>query len=180
MNFLEIAQARQSCRSYDENRPVEQEKLDAILEVARLAPSACNGQPYHLSVCYGDIAKDVELATRGMGGLNKFAVQAPVAIVISEKPYVKTAAVGAKLKNNDYRSIDIGIVAAYITAEATAQGLSSCILGWLDDKKLREITGQDSPARLVILIGYPSEGDSLRKKVRKPLDDIVTILGEAE
>ena len=46
MNFLEIAQARQSCRAYDETREVEQEKLDAILEAARIAPSACNGQPY--------------------------------------------------------------------------------------------------------------------------------------
>ena len=51
MDFLEIARARQSCRSYDEARPVEQEKLDAVLEAARLAPSACNAQPYHFTVC---------------------------------------------------------------------------------------------------------------------------------
>ena len=51
MDFLEIARARQSCRSYDETRPVEQEKLDAVLEAARLAPSACNAQPYHFTVC---------------------------------------------------------------------------------------------------------------------------------
>ena len=98
MNFLEIAQSRQSCRSYDENRPVEEEKLNAILEAARLAPSACNGQPYHFTVCCGETAKEVALATRGMGGMNKFAVQAPVTIVISEKPYVKSAALGAKIK----------------------------------------------------------------------------------
>ena len=175
MNFLEIANSRQSCRSYDENRPVEQEKLDAILEAVRLAPSACNGQPYHLTVCRGETAKAAELATRGMGGLNKFAVQAPVAIIISEQPYVKTAALGAKLKNNDYRSIDIGIAAAYLTAEATAQGLATCILGWLDDQKLRAITGLDSPARLVILVGYPKEGETLRKKVRKDLNALITI-----
>ena len=47
MNFMEIAQTRQSCRSYDAARPVEQEKLNAMLAAARLAPSACNGQPYH-------------------------------------------------------------------------------------------------------------------------------------
>ena len=173
MNFMEIAQNRQSCRSYDEARPVEREKLDTILEAVRLAPSACNGQPYHLTVCSGQTAKNVELATRGMGGLNKFAVQAPIAIVISERPYVKTAALGAKLKHNDYRSIDIGIAAAYLTAEATAQGLSTCILGWLDDEKLRVITGIDSPARLVVLVGYPKDGENLRKKVRRNLDDVV-------
>ena len=53
MNFLEIAQTRQSCRAYDESRPVEPEKLDAVLEAVRLAPSACNGQPYHITVCQG-------------------------------------------------------------------------------------------------------------------------------
>lgn len=173
MDFLEIAQTRQSCRGYDETRPVEQEKLEKILEAARLAPSACNGQPYKLTVCRGAAAKEVALATRGMGGMNKFAVQAPVVIVISEMPYVKSAALGAKVKKNDYRSIDIGIVAAYLTAEATAQGLSTCILGWLDDEKIRKLCNLEYPARLVITLGYAKEGDTLRKKVRKDLTELV-------
>ena len=174
MNFMEIAQTRQSCRAYDENRPVEEEKLNAILEAARLAPSACNGQPYHFTVCRGEAAKEVALSTRGMGGMNKFAVQAPVLIVISEKPYVKSAALGAKVKNNDYRSMDIGIATAYLTAEATAQGLSTCILGWFDDDKVRQICGLDGATRLVITLGYAAEGDKLRKKVRKDLDELVS------
>ncbi len=173
MDFMEIAKVRQSCRSYEENRPVEQEKLDAILEAARLAPSACNGQPYHFTVCQGETAKEVAKACMGMG-MNKFAAQAPVLIVVSEMPYVKSAALGAKLKNNDYRSIDIGIATAYLTAEATAQGLSTCILGWLDDEKLRAICGLAYPARLVITLGYAKEGDKLRDKKRAPLSQLVT------
>ena len=173
MDFLDIANIRQSCRSYDEGREVEQEKIDAILEAVRLAPSACNGQPYHLTVCTGDLAKEVAAATMGMG-MNKFASQAPVLIVISEEPYVKSAAVGAKLKKNDYRSIDIGIAAAYLTAEATAQGLSTCILGWLDDEKLRKLCNLEYPARLVITLGYAKESDKLRLKKRKDLKELVT------
>lgn len=173
MNFMEIAQSRQSCRSYDETRPVEREKLNAILEAVRLAPSACNGQPYHLTVCHGETAKQAALAARGMGGLNKFATQAPVVIIISEAPYVKTAALGAKLKNNDYRSIDIGIAAAYLTAAAAEQGLGSCILGWLDDEKLRKITQMDHPVRLLVTVGYPKEDDVLRPKIRKDLNQLV-------
>jgi len=173
MNFLEIAQARQSCRSYDESRPVESEKLEAILEAARLAPSACNGQPYHFTVCKGAAAEAVALACRGLG-MNKFATQAPVVIVVSEEPYVKSAAMGAKVKGNDYRSIDIGIVTAYLTAEATTQGLSTCILGWLDDAKIREVCDLKYPVRLVITLGYAKEGDVLRKKVRKELTELVT------
>lgn len=174
MNFLEIAQTRQSCRSYDASRPVEQEKLDAVLEAARLAPSACNAQPYHFTVCRGKAAKAAAKACQGMG-INKFASQAPVLIIVSEQPYSKSAAMGARVKNNDYRSIDIGIATAYLTAEATTQGLSSCILGWIDDKKLREITGLDTPARLVITLGYATEGNSLRSKQRKDLDTLVSV-----
>lgn len=175
MNFLEIAQTRQSCRAYDEGRAVEPEKLNAVLEAARLAPSACNGQPYHFTVCRGEKAKAVAAAVSGMG-MNKFASQAPVLIVVSEKPYVKSAALGAKVKGNDYRSIDIGIAAAYLTAEATTQGLASCILGWLDDGKIRDICGLDQPVRLVITLGYAKEGDSLRPKKRKALSELVTEL----
>ena len=176
MNFLEIVQTRQSCRSYDENRAVEPEKLSAILEAARLAPSACNGQPYHLTVCRGQVAKDVAAATAGLG-MNKFAVQAPIVIVVSEMPYNKTAAMGARVKNNDYRSIDIGIVTAYLTAEATAQGLSTCILGWLDDSKIRALCGLEHPVRLVITLGYARENDPLRTKKRKELSELVSEIG---
>ena len=174
MNFMEIALTRQSCRAYDEERPVEQEKLEAILEATRLSPSACNGQPYHITVCRGEIAKEVALLTRGLGGMNKFAVQAPVMLVISEMPYVKSAALGAKVKNNDYRSMDIGIAAAYMTAEAAAQGLGTCILGWLEDEKLRAICGVKHPVRLAVTLGYPAEGEKLRTKKRKDLDTLVT------
>ena len=172
MNFTEIALTRQSCRSYDETREVEQEKLEAILESARLAPSACNSQPYHFTVCQGQTAKEVAAATQGMG-MNKFSSQAPVLIVISEADYNRTAAMGAKVKGNDYRSIDIGITTAYLTAEATAQGLSTCILGWLDDSKIRKICGIDQPVRLVITLGYAKD-EALRNKKRKDISELVT------
>ena len=173
MNFTEIAQTRQSCRSYDAEKPVEEEKLSAILEAARLSPSACNGQPYHFSLCRGDTAKAVAKACQGMG-MNKFAGNAPVLLVISEEPYCKTAAMGAKLMGNDYRSIDIGIAAAYITAEATAQGLGTCILGWLDSEKIKGICSLKGEVRLVITIGYAKEGDKLRTKKRKDLAELVS------
>lgn len=173
MNFSEIARNRQSCRSYAPARPVEDEKLRAVLEAARLAPSACNGQPYHFTVCRGESAAEAARATQGQG-MNKFASQAPVLIVVSEQPYVKSAALGAKVKNNDYRSMDIGIAVAYLTAEAAAQGLGTCILGWFDDTKLRSLCALDHPVRLVITLGYPT--DTLRAKKRKSMEELVTYL----
>ena len=172
MNFTEIAMARQSCRKYDSSREVEHEKLEAILSAARLAPSACNGQPYRITVCTGENAKRVAEACAGPG-MNKFAADAPILMVISEEKYVATAALGAKVKKNDYRSIDIGIVSAYITAEAAARGLGSCILGWFDDEKIREICGLERPVRLVITLGYAAEGDPLRPKKRKDMSELV-------
>jgi nitroreductase len=171
MNFSEIAENRQSCRSYNPDRAVEQEKLDQILASARLAPSACNGQPYLITVCKGEAAKQVAKATQGMG-MNKFAQDAPVMLVISEMPYVASAALGAKVKKNDYRSIDIGIVSAYITAEATAQGLGTCILGWLNDEEIRKICDLDGAVRLVISLGYAADDDKLRAKKRKDMGEL--------
>ncbi len=155
MDYLEIARTRQSCRSYDAARPVEEEKLLACLEAARLAPSACNAQPYHITVA-------------------GFTREVPVFLVISEAAYNRTASVGSKVKQQDYRSVDIGIAAAYLTAEAQSQGLSTCILGWFDSKKLRQLLDLKGEPRLVIALGYARTGDPLRSKKRKSLDNLVT------
>ena len=176
MNFTEIAKARQSCRKYDNTREVEEEKLQAILEAARLAPSACNSQPYHITVCRGEAAKAVAAETTDIAfNINRFAGDAPVLLVISEEDYSAKAALGAKLKHNDYRSIDIGILSAYITAEAAAQGLGSCILGWLNDAEIRAALDLDGSVKLVITIGYAADGDKLRSKKRKSIEELVSV-----
>ena len=179
MNFSEIAKSRQSCRSYDASKEVEAHKLNRILEVARLSPSACNGQPYRVTVCRGETARAVAKATQEMG-MNKFATDAPVMLVISEEPYVASAALGAKVKKNDYRSIDIGILAAYITAAACDEGLDTCILGWLNDEKIKELCSLDGTVRLVITLGYAAEGYPLREKKRKDFNKLFYMIGSDE
>lgn len=175
MNFLEIANARQSCRKYNPDRMVEEEKLSSVLAAGRLAPSACNSQPYHLTVCRGSAAKAVAEKVTGMG-LNGFAKDAPMMIVISEDAYSPSAAMASKRKGNDFRSMDIGILSAYITAEAEVQGLATCILGWFDDKAVREICHLDQPVRLIITLGYAAEGDPHRPKKRKDISDLTTFI----
>ena len=96
MDYLEIARTRQSCRAYDAARPVEEEKLLACLEAARLAPSACNDQPYHITVAQGVAGEAVGAATRSMG-MNGFTREVPVFLVISETAYNRTASVGSKV-----------------------------------------------------------------------------------
>ena len=171
MSFLELANKRESCRSYDPVREVEQEKIDTILEAVRLSPSACNSQPYHVAVVSGDRAREIGKACMGMG-MNPFMKDVPVMMVITEREYNKTAAFGAKIKHNDYRSIDIGILAAGITYAAADLGLGSCIVGWFDNKKIGEILSSEVTARLVIAIGYPKEDKPPRDKKRKDKDEL--------
>lgn len=173
MNFIEIAEARQSCRKYNPNRTVEEEKLNAVLEAGRLAPSACNSQPYHITVCRGNAAKAVADKVTGMG-LNGFAKDVPVMLVISEDAYSPSAALASKRKGNDFRSMDIGILCAYLTAEAEAQGLASCILGWFVDAAVRQICQLDQPVRLIITLGYAVDGDPHRTKKRKDPSDLIS------
>ena len=97
-------------------------------------------------------------------------------IVISEKPYVASAAVGARLLKNDYRSIDIGILSAYITAQAEELGLGSCILGWLESKDIEKICSLDGAVRLVIALGYARDGYAQREKKRRAESELVSFV----
>ncbi len=175
MDYKDILYQRQSCRAYDSGRAVEKEKLDFILEAGRLSPSACNSQPYHFTVCMNEYASAVAKASQGMG-LNKFAIDAPVIIVVSEESYSASAALGAKMKKNDYRSIDIGICALSMACAATEVGLSTCILGWFDDEKIRMTCHIDKPVRLLICVGYAKEADKLREKKRKSIQELITFM----
>lgn len=175
MNFTELSKLRQSCRKYNPEKAVEEEKISAILEAANLAPSACNSQPYNVTVTKGIKAKEVAKATTGMG-MNSFTADAPVMLIIAEGSYSRTAAMGAKVKGNDYRSIDIGILSAFITLKAAELGLGTCILGWFDDKKVRSICNIDTPVRLIITLGYPEDNYPIRDKKRKNISDYVSFI----
>lgn len=175
MDFYEIVQNRQSCRRFDPEKTIEKEKLERIIEAARLSPSACNAQPYHITICENETAKRISKATTGMG-INSFTKDAPVMIVISEDSYNKTAALGSKLKGIDYRSLDIGILCSHIVFASHEEGLSSCIIGWIDDKKVREIIGIDKKCSLIVALGYAKADDKLRNKKRKSTNELVTYI----
>ncbi len=175
MNFYEIALNRYSCRNFDPERGIEPKKLGDIIAAARLAPSACNGQSYHITVCRGEAAKRIAAATQEKG-MNKFTSDAPVMAVISEEPPCKGAMLGIKYKGLDYRQIDIGILSAYITCEAAAQGVESCILGWFNEEEVKNICGVAGAIRLIIALGYPKKAEALPKKQRKEISELVTFI----
>ena len=173
MSILDFVKRRQSCRKYDFNKIVEEEKIKSILDVARLAPSAVNGQPYHITVCTGQTAIDVRQATMILGK-NKFASHVPVFLVISNDKRLDKVRLGSIVMRNDFRSIDIGILAAYITAAATEEGLGTCIMGQFDTNKVKKACGTKLRPRLVIALGYPQEGYPIRYKKRKSIEELVS------
>ena len=172
MDFLALAQSRQSDRAY-EKRPVEREKLERILRAACLAPSACNAQPWKFVVVDDpELAVKVGRATAGLG-MNKFAKDAPVHILVVEEPMNITSFLGAKIKDKYFPLIDIGIAAAHITLAAESEGLGSCILGWFDEKEIKRLAGIPAGKRLLldITVGYAAKPK--RKKSRKPVEKTV-------
>ncbi len=175
MNYSELIEKRQSCRDFDKTKEVAKADIEKILQNAILAPSACNSQPWKFAVVTGEKASEIANATQSMG-MNKFTANAPVFIVISEGAYNKTALVGSKIKDQDYRSVDIGLATSQMCLSATEIGLSTCILGWFDEKKVQKLIGEKSRIRLIIALGYASETEKHRQKVRKDFEDVVTFI----
>lgn len=174
--FLDLAKVRESCRDYDPEREVEIEKLEACLESMKLSPSACNAQPYFYYIVHGDDAKNISKYFQ-VGTMNSFVKDVNAFAIVTEENYNLSAKIGSSIKNQDYKSIDIGISAAYFTAEATSLGLSTCIIGWFDEEKLQKYLKTKSRIRLVIAIGYAKD-DNLREKKRKSSDAIYKIVSE--
>ena len=173
-DFLQLVQARQSDRSYDKERPVEPEKLERVLEAARLAPSACNAQPWRFVVITDkELAQKAGKAAAGLG-MNKFAKDAPVHILVVEESMNVTSFLGAKIKDKYFPLIDIGIATAHITLAAESEGLGSCILGWFDEKEIKKLTGIPSSKRLLLVITIGYSVKEKRKKARKPKEKVVS------
>jgi nitroreductase len=173
MDFLDLVIARQSDRAYDKNRPVEQEKLERILEAARLAPSACNAQPWKFVVVTDpELSIKVGKASAGLG-MNKFAKDAPVHILIVEESMNVTSLLGSKIKDKYFPLVDIGIAASHICLAAEAEGLGSCILGWFDEREIKNLVGIPQRKRLLldITIGYSLKPK--KPKVRKPKEKVI-------
>ena len=173
--FLEILVQRQSVRGYSD-QPVEPEKLARCLEAARMAPSACNAQPWKFIVVDDPQLKDRVAGFTASGPLvpmNHFTRQAPLLVVVVRESPNLNSKIGTLLKDKPYTLMDIGIVALQFCLQATAEGLGSCILGWFNETKVKELLQipKNKRAELVITLGYPVS-QTLRPKVRKKLDDI--------
>ena len=176
IHFTEFVKTRQSDRAFDPDRPVEKEKLDRIIEAVRLAPSACNAQPWHVVVVDDPALKNkvADATSARTLGMNHFTKQAPVHMLLVEEKVNLSSGIGGWMKKKDYAQMDLGIAAAHIVLAAHAEGLGSCIVGWFDEKKMQELLSIPANKRvwLDVVIGYSVQ--PVREKKRKPLGQVVS------
>jgi nitroreductase len=175
MDFHSLTLLRQSDRNYLD-QPVEPVKLERILECARMAPSACNAQPWKVIVVdEPDLRNKIaDAMSNKLVGINHFTKQAPIQLVIVEEPGNYSSKLGGWIKKKHFPLIDIGIFAGYICMAAASEGLGSCMIGWFDEpvvKKYLKIPYSKRVA-LIVLIGYP--GKETREKIRKSTAEIVS------
>ena len=173
MEFLELVNKRQSDRKYAP-KPVAREHILKCLEAARLAPSACNSQPWKFIVV-DDRAKLAEMSEAAIGlGMNKFTVQVPVLVAVVQENMNLSAKAGSIVKSKDYSMRDLGIAVEHFCLQAAELGLGTCIMGWFDEKKVKKLLGVPRSRRIQLLIALGHPDAPTREKIRKPLEAIAS------
>jgi nitroreductase len=174
--LLKLIGRRQSVRAYAD-QPVEKEKLMRCIEAARLAPSACNAQPWKFIIIDDTVIKNAiaDLTSSKLLSMNHFTKQAPVHIAVVREKANLTSNLGQVLKDKEYPLIDIGIAVAQFCLQATAEGLGTCIMGWFKEKQVKRLLNipYNKRLELIITVGYPAS-DEIRMKVRKETEKILS------
>lgn len=175
MDFGNLINLRQSVRKYT-SKPVERGVILKLIEAVHLAPSACNSQPWKIIVVDDPALREkVANATFNAAvSFNRFTLQAPVIIVLVIEKAKLIAQIGGAVKDMEYPQIDIGIAAEHFCLQAAELGLGTCMIGWFNEKKIRELLKIPDKKRIGLLIslGYPPEDYKHRLKTRKPVNEI--------
>ncbi|MCS7228232.1 MAG: nitroreductase family protein [Endomicrobia bacterium] len=185
INFIDLIKQRYSCRKFLPI-PVEDEKILQCIEAARLAPSACNAQPWKFIVVNNKEVKEklVNAATSGIYKISKFiSTSAVIIVVVADVPNFLSA-VGSFLRDTRFYLVDIGIACEHIVLQATELGLGSCYIGWFSEKGVKKVLGIPNKYKvpLLICLGYPEmlakKDDFVRRRAksdtRKELKQIVS------
>jgi len=173
-NFIELVKHRESVRAYNTTE-VSRDSIERCLEAARLAPSACNAQPWKFIVVDDPVLKNAlaDATQDRLIPMNHFTKQAPVHIVVVREKANLTSNIGQIIKNKEYPLIDIGIAVEHLCLQAVEEGLGTCIIGWFNEKKVKKLLGipVNKRAELMITLGHPAN-EKVREKRRKTLEEI--------
>lgn len=172
MNFLELTQKRTSCRSYKSDE-IPDDIINYCLNAARLAPSACNKQPWRFVVVKNAETRK-KLCKKGLlAGLPMpWAKQAPVIVALCAKKETLVHKLAAAMSGVKYHLIDCGIAGEHFVLAAEEKGLGTCWIGWFKEKQVKKILNipKDIEVVSLIIVGYPEKVTPPRS--RKSLSEI--------
>ncbi len=173
--FLNLVKIRRSVRNY-RSKAVEKDKIFRCIEAARLAPSACNAQPWSFIVIDDEELKNkvAEQTSNRLLPLNHFTRQAPVHVAVVQEKANITSRLGQTIRDKVFPWMDIGIAAVHFCLQAAAEGLGTCMLGWFNEKNVKQLLGVPASKRvlLIITLGYPADERVVEKK-RKSMNEIL-------
>jgi nitroreductase len=158
------------------DKPVEEEKLQLILEAARLAPSSSNSQPWHFIA-----VKDKELRRKlvhavplGVTAINQFIEETPLVIVGCVTPGFFQKVSSLVGRENHY--IDVSIAMEHMVLVAEELGLGTCWIGWFDEGKVKKLLNVPRAAKVVAMLslGYPAVSGG-HATTRKALEEIYSV-----
>jgi len=179
VNLSDVIKKRRSVRRYTPD-PINSEIVKKCVEAARLAPSACNSQPWTFIVVDDEKLKN-ELASRafsGVYGINGFAAKAPVLIVVVRESENYLSKLGGYLKDVKYALIDIGIACEHLVLQAEEEGIGTCYIGWFNEKETKKLLGipRSRKVDLIISMGY-TDNTGHKEKIRKPASEVMKFNG---
>ena len=177
MTLLDLVRHRKSVRNFLD-RPVEREKIMMCLEAARLAPSACNSQPWRFIVVDDGQLKNrlCRAAFSGIYSMNSFCKMAPVIVaVISEKGKF-LARIGSMFRGTKFYLIDIGIACEHFVLQAEELGLGTCWIGWFNERAVKSILNipQHKKIDILIALGYYDREKLGSEHGREPIEKIAS------
>jgi len=175
MSFLDLVNQRQSTRRYQPGNRISHEVLDRCLEAARLAPSACNSQPWSFVVVDdpSEVRKLVEVScSKAPYAMNRFAADASAMIVVVTEKMKLPARIGAQFRGVQYSLIDIGIACEHLVLQAEEEELGSCWLGWFNERAVKQHLEIPRAKKVDLMICLGTSADTPRPKQRRSLKEI--------
>jgi len=174
MTFLDLVKKRRSVRKYSARR-VPREIVTRCIEAARLAPSACNSQPWYFIVVDDEELKKklTQAAFSGMYSMNLFAGNASAFVVTVRDKSTYFARLAGAFRGVEYNLIDIGIACEHLILQAQEDQVGTCWLGWFNEKAVKKVLGipKNKKVDIIISMGYTDDAEP-RDKVRKPIEEI--------
>ena len=177
MSLLDLLKHRKSVRDFLD-RPVERDKINTCLEAARVAPSACNSQPWRFVVVDDPTLKNklCDVAFSGIYSINSFCKMAPVIVVVISEKSKFLARIGGMFRGTKYYLIDIGIACEHFVLQAEDLGLGTCWIGWFNEKAVKSVLNIPEHKKIDILIalGYYDRDKLGPEHDRESLDKIAS------